>query len=723
VVAVVGVVLSRLKEGARKHDEQGKVLASSIRTTGDATQRPPTVGGTSLKHLGVHQALDQIPYLHRGMEDELVGKLAKGEPVLVLGRSVSGKTRLAAQMVQEHYADRLIIIPDVPGGLADLVAGGAQSHDALIWLDDLDRYIDDPRNLKAKWLEDLIANGNLVVATMREQPYERYRPTGSLPCTQWALLGDFSNIRLVDTDDERQRLAEQSGNAKVSAGISRYGLGPNVGGGPLAVDCLDSSQNQHPWGYALIRAAVDWRRSGIGEVIPQATAELLVPCYVTSRQQAEEREGAKGAIEWATSWETGRDAFRLLAPQDGGWRAFDYLLDHVADQQYPIPEQTWEAIATADAPVGNFNTAGVEALSVGNAAAAKHLFQRAADLGDARGTTNLGVLLVMAAEFEKARPLLEAAIASGDPQAVPMAQVNLGAARVMATEFEKARPLLEAAIASGDPQAVPMAQASLGAVLLGLGEPEKARPLLEAAIASGDPQAVPMAQGNLGSLLVGLGEPEKARPLLEAAIASGNAQAVPMAQGNLGAALIDLGEPEKARPLLEAVVASGNAWLLPISQSNLGAALVGVGEPEKALPLLEAAVASSHPWGLTNAQANLGAALVAVGEPEKARPLLEAVVASGNRRLLPMAQANLGAALVAVGEPEKARPSLEAVVASGNRRLLPMAQTNLGAALVAVGEPEKSRPLLEAVVASGEPNQGPRAANLLRDLLADQDDA
>jgi hypothetical protein len=72
----------------------------AIRTTGDGKERrPPTVGETRLKQLGVHQALDQFPYLHRDKEDELVGKLAEGEPVLVLGRSMSGKTRLAAQMV------------------------------------------------------------------------------------------------------------------------------------------------------------------------------------------------------------------------------------------------------------------------------------------------------------------------------------------------------------------------------------------------------------------------------------------------------------------------------------------------------------------------------------------------------------------------------------------------------------------------------------------------
>jgi tetratricopeptide (TPR) repeat protein len=590
VMAMGGAVLSRLKEDARQHDEHDKVLVGAIRTTGDGKKRrPPTVGETSLKLLGVHQALDEVPYLHRDKEDELVGKLAEGEPVLVLGRSMSGKTRLAAQMVKEHYGDRLVLIPDVPGGLADLVAGGAHPQDALIWLNDLDLYIDDPRNLKAKWLEDLRANGNLVVATMREQPYERYRPTGNLPCTQWALLGDFHKLRLVDADDERQRLAEQSGNAKVSAGISRYGLGAYIGGGPLAVDCLDSAQNQHPLAYALIRAAVDWRRSGIGEAIPQATAQRLVPCYLAARQQDDEREGAEAAIEWATSWETGRDAFRLLAPHDGSWRAFDYLLDHVADQGLPIPAQTWEAIATAEAPVGNFNTAGVVAYTIGNVAAAKQLLQRAADLGDPVGKASLGAVLFDVGDLDEARPLLEAAVASGNPRAVPLAQANLGAVLAGLGEPKKARPLLEAAVASGDAGVVPMAQANLGGWLNSVGEPEKARPLLEAAVASGDPRAVPLAQVNLATLLLGAGEPEKARSLLEAAVVSGDPGALPLAQATLGAVLLGLGEPEKARSVLEAAVVSGDPRAVPLAQTTLGALLLGLGEPERARPLLEAA--------------------------------------------------------------------------------------------------------------------------------------
>jgi tetratricopeptide (TPR) repeat protein len=83
-----------------------------------------------------------------------------------------------------------------------------------------------------------------------------------------------------------------------------------------------------------------------------------------------------------------------------------------------------------------------------------------------------------------------------------------------------ARRLLEAAVASGNPRVVPLAQANLGGQLLDAGEVERARELLEAAAGSADQQAVPLAQANLGMLLLDAGEVARARELLEAAIGS-----------------------------------------------------------------------------------------------------------------------------------------------------------------------------------------------------------
>jgi hypothetical protein len=62
---------------------------------------------------------------------------------------------------------------------------------------------------------------------------------------------------------------------------------------------------------------------------------------------------------------------------------------------------------------------------------------------------------------KRARVLLEAAAASSNPQAAPLAQANLGLLLIKTGELEQARVLLEAAAASGHPQAAPAALAAL----------------------------------------------------------------------------------------------------------------------------------------------------------------------------------------------------------------------------------------------------------------------
>ena len=74
---------------------------------------------------------------------------------------------------------------------------------------------------------------------------------------------------------------------------------------------------------------------------------------------------------------------------------------------------------------------------------------------------------------------------------MPLAQANLGVLLMNAGEPERARELLEAALASGNPQVVPLAQVNLGRLLIVAGEPERARELLEAALAWGGEPAGP----------------------------------------------------------------------------------------------------------------------------------------------------------------------------------------------------------------------------------------
>ncbi|SFU11227.1 tetratricopeptide repeat protein [Arthrobacter sp. ov118] len=669
LVGVGGVLLARLKDDAKARDIRAELLEKSILMTGRKTKHPPTVARTTLESLGVHPARLEIPYLHRDAEAQLVDVLGSGSPALVLGPSMAGKTRMAAQVVRDNYANRVIVIPDA-GGVANLFNGGHMPHDAVIWLNDLERYIENPENLKGRWIDELTEAGNVVVATMRESAYEGFQPTGDLPRTQWELLVRFRTVRLLDDDDERQRLVEQSGDARIGAGISRYGVGVYIGGGFLAVDRWESGQSQHPLGAALIHAAVDWRRSGIAEVIPQATAESLAPAYLTPRQVDDGREDLLTAIGWATDWKTGAGAFRLLSPADGGWRPFDYLLDHIATRGDQIPDQAWEEIARADAPPGNLVTAGTTAYQSGQEAAAVQLFRRSADLGNSDGMTVLGILLGRRGETGQAEALYRRAAGLGNAGGM----TNLGVLLERRGETEQAEQLFRQAAGLGNATGM----SNLGALLGRRGETEQAEALYRRAAGLGDAGAMT----NLGTLLAGRDETEQAEQLLREAAHLGDAGGM----DNLGALLAGRGETEQAEQLFREAARLGNAG----GMDNLAILLYRRGETEQA----EALYREAARLGDTEAMIAVGALLYGRGETEQAEQLFRQAADLGNAT----AVTNLGALLHGRGETEQAEALYRDAARLGNAT----AVTNLAILLHGRGETGQAEQLFRQAAGLGD---------------------
>ena len=55
-----------------------------------------------------------------------------------------------------------------------------------------------------------------------------------------------------------------SGYVDLAADVEKVGLAPLLGGAPKVRQRLQEGREQHLWGYALVRAAADWRRVGLG---------------------------------------------------------------------------------------------------------------------------------------------------------------------------------------------------------------------------------------------------------------------------------------------------------------------------------------------------------------------------------------------------------------------------------------------------------------------------
>ena len=252
-------------------------------------------------------------------------------------------------------------------------------------------------------------------------------------------------------------------------------------------------------GWAVIQAAIDWRRIGVSRPVSRPVLWNLFRSYlaeVSPHLEPSEDLFAAG-LSWASEPLVGTIALLTTvnpARDAATYRAFNYVLA-CADgqgpfQRTPIAASAWEvAITTLDTD---------ELLVVTQAAVAQ-------------GKAGIARRVAEAARQD-----------SADPAAVARATLLLGELHTASDQMGTAIDLLEEAAASGITDIVATAQADLGALLsLPGGDPDRARALLYSAIAAGDAQVTAQAQLSLGVMLMNQGDWAEARPLLEAAMEVG----------------------------------------------------------------------------------------------------------------------------------------------------------------------------------------------------------
>jgi len=79
----------------------------------------------------VHRAIVRLPYIRRDVENEIRTYLASGQPVLLVGPSMVGKTRIAATLIKEMLPTRDLLIPDSKDALVSLGAPAATLRTAV----------------------------------------------------------------------------------------------------------------------------------------------------------------------------------------------------------------------------------------------------------------------------------------------------------------------------------------------------------------------------------------------------------------------------------------------------------------------------------------------------------------------------------------------------------------------------------------------------------------
>jgi len=429
--AVIPPALSELSQASRHRRQIGRTARTVLQGTGGRDGSRLPVARTADLETRVHQAVLPIPYIHRDEEDSIRAHLRAGRPVLLIGSSMVGKTKLAAQVIATEFGSWPTAIPDSKTALADLDAQNGTLQKTVIWLDDIDRLI-GLGGITDGALRRLAGAGNVIVATIRARAYGRFQPSDQLRPPEWDVLSVFEHIVISRalTPKEQERLADAVG-PDIRDRIRAIGIGEYVGAAGQIAEALKlGAIGTDAIGYAMVLAAADWRRCGMVRSMPASMLVPLAQPHLDRRGQAQltDQDAFNTGLTWAT-----RDInpnVSLLQPiGTDSYIVYDYALDLISAQSAPIPDSSWAEIMTSADPS--------ELVSLGYTAEniyhrdeiAIQAWRQAASSEDTRAAPRaafcLGTLLEKQGDMQGAKDTYQKAIDSGHANAAPAAAFAL----------------------------------------------------------------------------------------------------------------------------------------------------------------------------------------------------------------------------------------------------------------------------------------------------------
>lgn len=562
--AVVGVVAPAVSTAIRGQiDQQAKARATGRALTAGSAFGSTVVRDVSVKRVRVHRAVrDDIGYVDRDVQAAAVKALRFDRRLLIVGPSMSGKTRLALAVAKAVAPEFEFYRPADGKSLHQRLADGVRVDQVLVWLDDLERF--SATGLSDEDLITLLESpAVLVMATIRTGEYEALQPLGDIKPPGWEVAAWFSDPVWLDhrwSESELDRLSETRTGREVLAEARRYGLANYLGGAPLIDRKLAIGRDQHPVGYAVVRAAVDWRRLGMAQQLTPAILNAVILGYTRLGHSPAVEDQVKDGLGWATKKLNHTVA---LVTDDDGLVALDLVMDRLAAAPEPVPDvMTKTAMGIADPTellaigylfyeTGDLDAAAAAwtgactipeaAFNLGvlsstgptqpDVAKARHWYEIAADAGHTGAMVNLGNLLVDKSRTWSGAPDVGALIAralgwsSFGAAAAPVGGADAvtdssspPSERVNSPELVEARRWYETAAATGRTEAM----VNLGHLLAASDPPDlnRARHWYENAAALGDTEAMV----GLGHLLAALDPPDliEARQWYEAAAADGH---------------------------------------------------------------------------------------------------------------------------------------------------------------------------------------------------------
>jgi TPR repeat protein len=602
--------------------------------------------------------------------------------VLAIGPADVGKSRSLFEAIRHALGDRRLVIPRYRESIDALlrVRPSMDLARSVVWLDDLESFLGPEPDSFSTWhLDQLLAKGCVVAATMRSDIYERYERSGDLARPIKTLLERAHPVfRLRPlTDPGRVSQCFPGAPPEFLASVERFGLGAALVSGPVLIDRLEGGVD--PAGVAVVRAAIDWQRVGMRRPLTKDMLQRLGILYLKHHEL--------GDADWDRAFDWAREPLLAslplalllsVAPGPPATYAAHYsLAEHFEGQDAPIPQDVWVvALSQADT-----NERGIVALSAYMRAQsgrpdsldlvdfAEGAWKVDAEAGELWAINNMGTLAFDRANLTEAESWFRQGAVFADPYAMTM----LGTIRNIQGDTLGAEDWLRRAAVLGAVDGM----AQLGLLLARQDRPEADTWLRKASLA-GDPQAMTV----LGIRLARQDNLAEATEWLTRAADTGDHHAM----AHLGMLLVQEADAEGALAWLRKSAAGGH----PEGKGALGTFLLGLGEmPEGEKELREAANLQDKAAMLQYARLLLFGGRVAEAE----RWFRKAA-----RRDDPHAMTSLGNLLAARGQLPQAEVWLRR--AAGRD---PAAASALGAVLWRRGRQAEAETWLKKAAKEGEP--------------------
>ena len=243
--------------------------------------------------LRVHAARVQVRCIERDQQHKLEAAVGPGQAALVVGHSMSGKTRLAVEVIKRKFPAALLLAAESGKAMRELFDGGWDPGSLVVWLDDLERFLG----------ADGLTVGLLQSAHHWQSDRGRHNPgraTGEvligLGTSSATRVGGAPAVRPISL--QRQSHRPELGRVRaavddegVLAAVNHYGLGEYLGASPEALDQFEMARPSIRLAGRSRRPPIDWRRSGFTRPVSQQVLVKMLPIISPTDRTCRDQPG------------------------------------------------------------------------------------------------------------------------------------------------------------------------------------------------------------------------------------------------------------------------------------------------------------------------------------------------------------------------------------------------------------------------------------------------